>query len=182
LLGSDCNHSRDVSNAILKARYKQFIDEYVALGHIRLTTPRPNEGLSVYLPHHCVFKVSEQTSKLRVFDASCKTSTGVSLNDALMVGPVVQQDLMAILIRFRTFRYAFTADIIKMSRQILIDESQTPLQRILWRSEIDADIQTYELFTVTYGTASALYLATRCLQHLAEQHEVEYPRRSTHIK
>lgn len=36
-----------------------------------------------------------------------------SLNDALMVEPVVQQDLMSILMRFRTFRcerYVFTAD------------------------------------------------------------------------
>jgi len=116
-----------------------------------------------------------------VFDASCKTSTGLSLNDALMVGPVVQQDLMSILMRFRTFRYAFTADIIKINRQILVDTSHTSFQRILWQSEPDADIETYELLTVTYGTAAS-YLATRCLKHLAERHEVEYPMRAKHVK
>lgn len=121
----------------LKLRYEQFINEYISLGHMKLINPKPDEGASCYLPHHCVFKVSEQSSKLRVvFDASCKTSTGVSLNDALMVGPVVQQDLMSILMRFRIFRYAFTADIVKMYRQVLVDSSQTPLQRILWRSQI----------------------------------------------
>ncbi|KYM97814.1 Putative nuclease HARBI1 [Cyphomyrmex costatus] len=58
-------------------------------------------------------------------------SSGVSLNEALLVGPVVQQDLISILIRFRFFVYSITADIIKMYRQILIHPSQTSLQRIL---------------------------------------------------
>ena len=44
-----------------------------------------------YLPHHCVFKEDSTTTKLRVvFDGSAKTTKGVSINDALMVGPVVQ--------------------------------------------------------------------------------------------
>ncbi|XP_011884078.1 PREDICTED: uncharacterized protein LOC105571220 [Vollenhovia emeryi] len=167
----------------LKPRYEKFIDEYAALGHMKLVSPRPDERGSVYLPHHCVFKTTSASSKLRVvFDASCKTTTGVSLNDALMVGPVVQQDLMSILMRFRTFRYVFSADIIKMYRQIWVDPSQTSLQRILWRGDTNSDIKTYELITVTYGTASASYLATRCLKHLAEQHEAEYSLGSKIVK
>jgi len=131
---------------------------------------------SFYLPHHCVFKASGQPSKIRVvFDASCKSSTGISLNDVLTVGPVVQQDLMSILLRFRTHRYAVAADIVKMYRQILIDPSQTRLQRILWRDNPGTDIKTYELTTVTYGTSSASYLATRCLKYLAEQHVSTFP-------
>ena len=42
------------------------------------------------------------------------------------------------------------------------------LQRILWRRSAEEPLRTYELTTVTYGTASAPYLATRCLQQLAE--------------
>ncbi|XP_062533993.1 uncharacterized protein LOC134203020 [Armigeres subalbatus] len=59
-----------------------------------------------------------------------------------------------------------------MFRQIRIDERDTPLQRIVWRSSPDATLNTYELKTVTYGTASAPFLATRVLRQLAddEQH------------
>jgi len=69
--------------------------------------------------------------------------------------------------RFRFFIYVITADIIKMYRQILMHPSQTRLQRILWRNNLFANVDTYELTTVTYGTASASFLATRCLKHLA---------------
>lgn len=35
---------------------------------------------------------------------------------------------------------------------------------------------------VTYGTAAASYLATRCFKHLTEQYEVEYPAGAKHVK
>lgn len=81
-----------------------------------------------YLPHHCVLKPSSETTKLRiVFDASCRSSTRVALNDILMVGPTVQQDLFSIILRFRSFRFVLSTDITKMYRQILIDPGQTRL-------------------------------------------------------
>ncbi|XP_011156998.1 uncharacterized protein LOC105194004 [Solenopsis invicta] len=168
----------------LKMQYSRFMVEYISLGHMhRIDWQSVESPVSFYLPHHCVHKISGQSSKLRVvFDASCKTSANVFLNDALMVGPIVQQNLMSILLRFRTFRYAITADIIKMYRQILMNPSQTCLQRILWRENPADEVETYESATVTYGTATASYLATRCLTHLADQYSDQYPISSLHRK
>ncbi|XP_020297156.1 uncharacterized protein LOC109861769, partial [Pseudomyrmex gracilis] len=170
----------------LKDQYTRFIKEYLSLGHMRLLDSQSvDDSMSCYLPHHCVYKVTSQSRKLRVvFDASCKTSSGVSLNDALMIGPVVQQDLMFILIRFRSFRYAFTADIVKMYRQVLLDPSQTRLQRILWRDNPNDRVDAYELTTITYGTLSASYLATRGrvpFDH-TEQHSSQFPVGSSRVK
>ncbi|XP_025264886.1 uncharacterized protein LOC112638071 [Camponotus floridanus] len=161
----------------LKAQYAHFLREYLALGHMK-QIHESVDGLSesFYFPHHCVFKSASPASGIRVvFDASSKSSTGVSLNDILMTGPVVQQDLISILLRFRTFRYVFVADIIKMYRQILIDPSHACYQRILWREDQASEVQTFELATVTYGTTPASYLATRCLKHLAESNRDKYP-------
>lgn len=89
-----------------------------------------------YLPHHCVLRESSTTTKIRVvFDASNKLTSGVSLNDALVKGAVLQEDLFSILTSFRNFRYVITSDIEKMYRQVLIDENQTLLQRIVWRND-----------------------------------------------
>lgn len=79
---------------------------------VRVDKQRAHDISRYYIPHHAVFKDTSITTKVRVvFDASCKTSSGLSLNDCLMVGPNLQQDLLSILLRFRTFKYVITADI-----------------------------------------------------------------------
>lgn len=168
----------------MKKQYEHFIHEYLELGHMKRVIPQVNEDTATfYLPHHCVFKSKEKTPKIRVvFDASCKTDANLSLNDVLLVGPVVQPDLVSILIRFRCFIYVFSADIIKMYRQILVDPSQISLQRILWRDDPTDEVDTYELLTVTYGTSPASYLATRCLNYHADQHASKFPIGSAHVK
>jgi len=62
-----------------------------------------------------------------------------------------------------------------MFRQILITPEQRSLQRILWRSNPEDPVEIFELNTVTYGTASAPYLATRCLMELANENEQRWP-------
>ncbi|GBN93923.1 hypothetical protein AVEN_200011-1 [Araneus ventricosus] len=62
-----------------------------------------------------------------------------------------------------------------MYRQILVDESDRDLQRILWKPNQFAPVETYRLRTVTYGTTCALFLATRALKALAEEEQSEFP-------
>ena len=131
------------------------------------------------LPHHPVVKIDGDIHKLRVvFDASSQASSGKSLNDILMTGPTIQPDLFSILCRFRRHRYVFISDIIKMYRQIRIDQSFTDCQRIFWRSNTNMPIQVYRLTTVTYGTSCAPFLAIRSLQQLAHENKLKYPRTS----
>ena len=93
------------------------------------------------------------TTKLRViFNASAPTVDGPSLNDILMCGPKLQSDLFDILISFRLFAVAFSADVTKMYHQISIHPLDHSLQRILWRSNLNDPVQEFELNTVTYGT------------------------------
>ncbi|XP_011859521.1 PREDICTED: uncharacterized protein LOC105557007 [Vollenhovia emeryi] len=167
----------------LKASYIQFMNEYAA-GHMKpMREATETNGIPpYYLPHHPVIKGTNEAAKIRVvFDGSCKGSLGSSLNDALLIGPVVQQDLISIVIRFRTLRYVFCADIIKMYRQIVVHESQRHLQRIFWRADPLGKVLVYELTTVTYGTSSASFLATRCLTYLAELEAHNFPTGSKHV-
>jgi hypothetical protein len=162
----------------LQRDYVQFMDEYEALGHMQLVNSVTNtDDLTYYIPHHPVVKESSTTTKVRVvFDASAQSSNGTSLNDLLMVGPTIQPDLFTIIIRFRTYPVCFTADIAKMYRQIKVDPRDCNLQRILWRRESSSPIGVYQLNTVTYGTASAPFLATRCLNQLAVEEAQVYPK------
>ncbi|XP_076392695.1 uncharacterized protein LOC105663902 [Megachile rotundata] len=165
-------------NSDLKKQYIEFMHEYEALNHMPLiSNEHPIESKSLYyLPHHAIFKESSTTTKIRVvFDGSAKTSTGISINDAQFVGPMVQSDLISILIRFRKHRVVISADIEKMYRQVLVRIEDRRYQRILWRDSEDKPINTYELNTVTYGTASSSFLATRALKQIAEDHAQSLP-------
>lgn len=152
-----------------KRRYVEFLQEYEALGHMSEAS-QPSSSHSYFLPHHGVFRESSTTTKLRVvFDASAVTTSGKSFNDIQGIGPRVQDDLISILLRFRQHKYVISSDIEKFFRQIEVDESQRPLQQILWRSDPSLPLKTYTLNTVTYGTASAPFISTRCLSQLAKE-------------
>ncbi|XP_038116938.1 uncharacterized protein LOC119769109 [Culex quinquefasciatus] len=93
---------RLTANPELMKQYSDFIHEYLEMRHMEEVKEDTEEKQVYYLPHHAVLRPDSTTTKLRVvFDASCATSSGVSLNDALMVGPVVQDDLLTIILRFR---------------------------------------------------------------------------------
>ncbi|GFY11580.1 uncharacterized protein TNCV_4230491 [Trichonephila clavipes] len=146
--------------------YETFLHEYEDLGHIR-EIKVDGSGVAFYMPHHGVYHPEKSTTKLRtVFNASSPSTSGKSLNSIQFNGGLVQ-DLFSIMARFRKHKYAFTTDIEKMFRMVNIHPEKACLQRILWKKGIGEPIKTYELTTVTYGTLSAPYLATRTLKQLA---------------
>lgn len=156
-------------NIELKTQYTDFLKEYEKMGHMSRINPDldlPGE-ICVYLSHHAVIRESSSTTKLRVvFNASLKTNSGYSLNDVLKIGPKVQKDVFDMVLRLRTYPILIVADIEKMYRMIWIDKSHRKLQRILWRDDVTGNVVHYELNTVTYGTASASFLATRVLHDI----------------
>ncbi|GFY34350.1 integrase catalytic domain-containing protein [Trichonephila clavipes] len=159
------------NNPDFEKQYKEFMNEYESLGHMSLVNSRSHTSKDPnFLPHHAVIKPSSTTTKLRVvFDACvcCKTTNGASLNSLLEVGPKLQRDIFEILLNFRIPRIVFTADIEKMYHQILVADEDQKYQQILWRNNSNENIRTYKLKTVTYGLASASFLATRCIKQIA---------------
>jgi len=79
-------------------------------------------------------------------------------------------------------KYVFTADIEKMYRQIWINPNDQQYQMIVWRSDPSERLKFYRLKTITYGTKSTPYLATKCLEHLASKEMQKYPIGSSALK
>ncbi|UYV61031.1 hypothetical protein LAZ67_1003189, partial [Cordylochernes scorpioides] len=156
--------------------YKDFMQEYLVLGHMNEVKGKGNDHKAFYLPHHPIIKEKSSTTKLRVvFNASSKTTTGYSLNDILHTGPKLQKDIFPLLLRFRSHPIAISADITKMYRQILVHPEDTPYQRIIWRDESGQSLKEYELKTLTYGTSCAPFLAIRVLKQLAHDEQIRFP-------
>lgn len=157
----------------LSEQYKSFMAEYLNMGHMCISN---NIKDGCYLPHHAVLRDDSITTKLRVvFNASARTSTGISLNDVMCKGPNLQQDLHSLILSWRQYKYAFTSDIEKMFRQINISKHHQIYQKIIWRESANEALQTYQLSTVTYGTKSAPFLAMMTLKKLAQDEKDQYP-------
>lgn len=170
-----------MKNPTLRSDYVKFMTEYEKLGH--MTELLHDNEIGYYIPHHAVVREARLTTKTRiVFDASMKTETGLSLNDVQHIGTTVQSDLFSIILRFRKHAYVMTADISKMYRMILIQPEQRQFQKIFWRDNPTEKLKIYQLNTVSYGTASAPWLATRCLLQVALEHEETNPRAANVIK
>ena len=118
-----------------------------------------------YLPIHVVRKESSTTTKVRaVFDASAKTSTGISLNDILLVGPTVHTPLVDVLVRFRTYRVALIADVSRMYRAIRLTDADKDLHRFVWRSSPAAPLSDFRMTRVTFGVSSSSFVANMCIK------------------
>lgn len=164
-------------NSDMKTKYSQVVQEYIALEHLEeVPEIQVNNSKGIYLPHFAVVRLDKDTTQVRiVFDASCKGENGISLNDLLMVGPTLQPELRHLLMRWRTHRISLSADIVKMYRQIKIAQEDTDFQRILWKENAETKAKDFRLLRVTFGTASAPYLAVKVLQQVAIDEGAEYP-------
>ncbi|XP_073955675.1 uncharacterized protein [Choristoneura fumiferana] len=163
------------ANPPLRSKYVDFMNDYLNLGHMSPCHPSTFANKPhFYIPHHGIFKSG--SDKLRtVFDGSSKSSNGVSLNDCLHTGPALQQDIVDIIMSFRTHPVVFSTDIKMMFRNILIHPGHRQYQLILWRSSPDQPLLTYALNTVTYGLRSSPYHAIRTLLQLADDEGHRYP-------
>ena len=152
-------------------KFQTVVQEYISLGHAQKTTPSElctPVAQTFYLPMHAVYKESSSTTKLRVvFDGSCPTSTGSSLNDILSTGPTLHPNLDHILIRFRKYKVAISADISKMFREVMLSKEDRQLHRFVWRAQTDQPVETYHMCRVTFGVRPSPFLAVKSLQQSA---------------
>jgi len=148
--------------------FNNVLQEYLDLGHAHII-PANERYLTphFYLPVHGVFKDSSTTTKLRaVFDASAKSSTGISLNDNLLPGPNLYPPLQDVITRFRRHKVGLSADISKMFREILLNPPDRDLHRFLMRDKCNTIVDC-RMERLTFGVTCSPYLATQVLRTLS---------------
>ncbi len=128
------------------------------------------------MPMHVVIKDSSTTTKLRVvFDASAATSTGVSLNNTLLLpGPTNYPHLTHILTRFRLPKVGLSADVSKMFREVALHRDDRDLHRFLMEDDSGV-IRDWRMTRLTFGVTCSPFLAVQVLRQLAEDYVDEFP-------
>ena len=103
------------------------------------------------MPHHAV--LSGASSKLRiVFDCAAEYQ-GVSLNKECFQGPDLCNKLVHVLLRFRLYQNAMTADIQAMYLQVRIPEQERDCLRFLWLE--NGEVKPYRMTSHLFGGGGA---------------------------
>ena len=176
------SNERSVIKRQVWQAFQEQIQGYLDLQHAEKVPAAELDLPHYYLPMDSVTKSSSTSTKLRVvFGGSTATSTGVSLNQLLLVGPTLHPTLSNILIRFRAYPVALTADVSKMYREVELTPGDRDLHRFIWRPTPSQPIQDYRMTRVTFGISASPYLAIRTLQQTATDHGGGHPTATQHI-
>ena len=164
-----------------KEEYTRFIQKMIDDGDCEPVSGDATPGETWYIPHHGV--IHPQKQKLRVvFDCSAKFA-GTSLNDHLLQGPDLMNNMFGILCRFRQNQFAIACDIEKMFHRFHVSSSDRDYLRFLWWKGGDTTSKPieYRMNVHLFGAVSSPGCANFALKHLAMSHKKEFPRASSFL-
>jgi hypothetical protein len=155
----------------LKAGYNGVLTEMEKTGIIEEVPCSDTSTFPIfYLPHRPVIKESSTSTKIRpVFDASAKGPNSVSLNDCLEAGPPLIPCLVEVLLRFRRWKIALTADLTKAFLQVGLQRKDQDVHRFLW--EQGGIVRKMRFLRVTFGNKASPFLLNATIKH----HLTKYP-------
>ena len=143
----------------LKDQYHKVFLTYEREGMIE-DVPKESDDLPYqpyYLPHRPVIKLSKLTSKIRpVFDGSCKSFNGLSINDLLDEGPSMNPSIVSILLRFRRWLVALLADIKMAFLQVALHPYFRDLCRFLLK--LGDTVRVMRFTRIPFGLACSPFI------------------------
>ena len=150
----------NVRLGIVAAHKKLFDRNFICkLDDLPRAVKKEVEGLVGYtIPWRTVVKENSISTPVRlVFDASSGTPGGESLNTILAKGSNTLGNLLAILIRFRLKKCAFTADVSMAYNGVRLDEAHLCYQKFLWKNEMRelSPLEIWVILTLIYGVKSS---------------------------
>lgn len=106
----------------------------------------------------------------KVCNAACS-----SLNDHLLTGPDLLQNLVGILMRFREERIAISADIEEMSSQVGVPDYEQACLRFLWQQSPESPPEVYQYVRHIFGAKCAPTCSNYALLRSAKDNKAEFP-------
>ena len=153
----------------LQKRYVSVVEDYISKGFARRIDETEDHSLGRwYLPHHPVFHPHKPKKVRVVFDCGARYA-GKSLNNQLLTGPDLMNNLLGVLTRFRKENVAIVADVEAMFHQVRVDPKDHTYLRFLWwpGGEVSEPPVEYCMLVHLFGAASSPSCANFCLKQAA---------------
>ena len=127
-----------------------------------------------YLPHHPVVHPHKPGKVRRVLNGAARFQ-GQSLNNLLLTGPDLLQNLIHILIRFRQHPHAVSADIEGMFLQVGVIPDDRPSLRFLWREDPASEVAVFQYVRHIFGSKGSPTCANYALRRTATDNASQFP-------
>ena len=165
-------------HASLFEKYRSTVEDYISRGHARRV---PDDQVCVddkplwYLPHHPVFHPQKPGKVRVVFDCAARFRD-TSLNDQLLQGPDLTNNLAGVLLRFRQEPVALMSDIERMFDQVLVAPDDCHALRFLWweNGNPSNNLVDHQMLVHLFGAKSSPCRANFALRKTACDNKSEF--------
>ena len=170
-------HRRLTKDNQLHEEYTNFMEKLISKGYAEPVTSQEmerNDGKCWYIPHHPVRH--PQNGTIRVVFNCPASYQGTSLNNILLQGPDLINQLVGILLRWRKDYIAVMADIEAMFQQVHIPPDDRNMLRFLWwpKGDLSRSPEVHRMKVHIFGAISSPSCANYALRRCASDHAGEY--------
>ena len=165
-----------IANSEFKQHYVAFVEGMLKCGDAEVVRDPGVDGEKWYIPHHGVYHPKKPKKIRVVFDCSAKFQ-GTSLNDHLLTGPELTNELIGVLMRFRKHSIGIMCDVERMFHQFHVSLPDRNFLRFLWweGGDISKEPQEFRMKVHLFGAASSPGCANYGFRTLAKEYESQYP-------
>ena len=155
-----------------KSHMLDFMKRIFECKHAEVAPPILPNDECWYLPLFGVYHQKKPGKVRVVFDSSAKYK-GTSLNDVLLTGPDLTNNLLGILVRFRKEAVAMMADVEQMFHNFVVREDHRNFLRFFWFKDNnpDSDLIEYRMTVHVFGNTPSPAVATYGLRRSVEHAE-----------
>ena len=122
-----------IEHSTKRDAYDKVVQGWLDAGYMkRLGPSSENDEEAFYLLHFPVYRYDKETTKVRVVMNGRSAFMGTSLNDCILKGPKVINDLVNVLLRFRRYRVAVSGDVKEMFLQVHMEPEDAKYHRIVY--------------------------------------------------
>ena len=176
----DALRRRFARDETLRKMYTETIQGYVDKGFAeRINEDDPEDDNCWYLPHHAVSHPRKPDKVRVVFDCAARFN-GTSLNEQLLTGPDLLNNLFGVITRFRKGRVTLVADIESMYHQVLVDTDDRKYLKFLWWPNGNTNLQPakYCMKVHVFGAASSPACANFALQQTTIDNDLSFSKKT----
>ena len=165
---------RFIKDPKYRTDYETFMEDIIRRGEAEQVLDDDEANNVWYIPHHGVYH-PHKPGKIRIVYDCATRYKGHCLNDHLLKGPDLINNLVGVLCRFRQERVAVVGDVERMFHQFRVQANDRDFLRFLWFDKTLQKVVDYRMKVHLFGAASSPGCANFGLKQIAMDHGHDKP-------